>query len=335
MFRKKYFISSFIVIFILIAGMIVKVSAREKYNYYIHINSKGSFYNLYINGLEVENRSSVKHETISLPVNTSLVTGVNKLKASYMPLTEKLGRNSYKIGPKEDFYISVELERINLSTRDKVKISLLDIKFDMEKGNIISSVDDFNGKKRIFDGGDIKSTFEITNGEDFFYSSFSKPMPAFSSYSLFQVTDVFPDFVWKNGKNIEIKSSLIKNLRAAYKDIYTDIEKNDFNSVYSKLEPVWSHGSESLHLGTAKDFVEKNDVDKKYIKKTIDGTVLGPLRLSNNLDGDIIQVLGDGKLVRILPAPIKWYYEGTKKGKVAEIVFYMDKNGQLKPGAIM
>ena len=160
-------------------------------------------------------------------------------------------------------------------------------------------------------------------------------MPAFSSYSLFQVTDVFPDFVWKNGKNIEIDSSLIKNLRAAYKDIYTDIERNDFNSVYSKLEPVWSHGSESLHLGTAKDFVEKNDVDKKYIKKTINGTVLGPLRLSNNLDGDIIQVLGDGKLVRILPAPIKWYYEGTKKGKVAEIVFYMDKNGQLKPGAIM
>jgi len=283
--------------------MIVKVSAREKYNYYIHINSKGSFYNLYINGLEVENRSSVKHENISLPVNTSLVTGVNKIKASYMPLTEKLGRNSYKIGPKEDFYISVELERINLSNRDKVKISLLDIKFDMEKGNIISSVDDFNGKKGIFDGGDIKSSSEITNGEDFFYSSFSKPMPAFSSYSLFQVTDGFPDIVWKNGKNIEIDSSLIKNLRAAYKDIYTDIEKND--------------------------------VGKKYIKKTIDGTVLGPLRLSNNLDGDIIQVLGDGKLVRILPAPIKWYYEGTKKGKVAEIVFYMDKNGQLKPGAIM
>ena len=334
MFTKKYFISSFIVIFILIAGIVFKVSAREKYNYYIHINSKGSFYNLYINGIEIEHRKSVKHEKITFPVNQSLVSDENKISISYMPLVDKLGNNKYVIGPKEDFYIDVSLERLSLKSRDKSNVSILSINYAMDSGAIISSEKTINGSERIYQDTGLASDKKIVIGEGKFYSSFTDPMNSFTVESSFFVSDDFPEFPWENGIEIQVDKNLRQKLRAAYIDLYNDIYNGKFDDVYNKLEPVWEHGSVSLHLGSAQKFVRDNNVKEKYTRVRSDGAILKPIQLSDNPSGDVIEVLGGGKLVRILPVPIEWEFPNTNKGRIAEVVFYMDQDGELKPGAV-
>ena len=63
-----------------------------------------------------------------------------------------------------------------------------------------------------------------------------------------------------------------------------------------------------------------------------DGPQLEPLRLANDPAGDSLEFMGDGRLVRILPSPLRWSYpnQANQKSDVLPVVFYRTASGEWR-----
>ena len=321
--------------FFVCIGNIANSYGREvKANYYLNINSRGSLYAIYINGIKIEDRMSESQTSISVPVNYAMSKGDNELKVIFSPVKGRDGgKYDFIIGPKPTFYMKLELERVSFDSGKRSKLTLLNASFDMSEGKVISK-DELNGADVNYssDFVEVSRSMEYKEGENLF-NSYSKPFDAYSIQSSFYVEDWFPDFIWESGQNLVVDDNLKHEIREAYKKIYKTLDENNYDSFLNYMSDLWTFTAESLGLDGLDGYLNSISLNKNNIRVHSPGAELDEINLPESNEDLHVEIAGKGKLATVLPSPIKWV-RSDGSGPVMKVAFYKDQSGEWRVGAV-
>lgn len=329
---RKYFIV--ILYFFCIGNVTNSYGGEVKANYYLNINSKGALFAIYLNGIKVDDRMSESHQSISIPLNIAMKTEDNELEVVFSPVIGRDGgKYDFLIGPKESFYINLSLERVSFKNRDREKVTLLNVSYDMQEEKIVTS-NTFNGQDVLYTSENIKVLEKIKYRESKrLYNPYARPFEAFSVTSSFNTKDWFPSFIWEDSQKLEVNETLKNELREAYNKLYRTIDDNNYNGFLGYMSDLWVFTAECLGLDGLQGYLSSISLDKNNLRSPGDGTTLAPLNIPKDNDDFHVEILGNGKLATTLPTPIKWA-KPNGKGSILKVAFYKDKNDEWRVGAV-
>ncbi|MFJ5536582.1 hypothetical protein [Vreelandella titanicae] len=114
--------------------------------YWVNIHTQGAAWTLRINDLYVQSHSTTEQYSISYPISVNLKEGANTVSFIYAPILgdETTGESKrdpetgeLMQGPKSTFWVNVTIEAINTQTQAKEGIHTLQLRYDMETGELI------------------------------------------------------------------------------------------------------------------------------------------------------------------------------------------------------
>lgn len=335
MFYLKKIVVGISVSFILFLGFSINGYGKEfTSGYYLNINSKGALYSVYINGIKVESRTSVKTKSSSIPISYALKKGINDIEIKYSPLVGKdENSDDYIIGVKEKFYINSGVERVDYTTREKEFTTIINASYDMDKGEIKEG-DHFNGIEVAKNSEHLKVENELHyKSESLFYNAFTKPIAAYSISKKFELSDWFPEFVWVNAQEIEMSDSLKDEIRNVYSSFHETINNNNYEKFLNYMGPLWTQVGTALGLDGLDGYLNSISLNKNNIRVHSPGVELAELKLPESNEDLHVEIAGKGKLATVLPSPIKWV-RSDGSGPVMKVAFYKDQSGEWRVGAV-
>ncbi|MGP9642857.1 MULTISPECIES: hypothetical protein, partial [unclassified Halomonas] len=220
--------------------------------YWVNIHTESAAWVLRINDLNIESHSSTEQYSISYPISPSLKEGQNEVSLIFAPLLEDdtghLVKNNetgeYIQAPKEDFWVDISIEAINTRTQEKERINTLQLRYDMEEGELIASPQN----PANMSGETVHQTEHLRTRGEFVVSS-PEQLVVSSGQSLeaervdmsFRVLDPIPNFHWvEDATPLEDTPRLRHELRQAYQNLYRLFEEGDSDLILREGEAMWT-----------------------------------------------------------------------------------------------
>ena len=315
--------------------------------YWVNIHTQGAAWTLRINDLYVESHSTTEQYSISYPISINLKEGANTISFIYAPLIEDEAGNlvedaetgEYKQGPKENFWVNVTIEAINTQTRAKEGIHTLQLRYDMETGELVNSPrnpanvlgETVHQSEHLRTRGE----FQVNSPEQLVVGS-GESIEAERVDMSFRLLDTIPDFHWVNEATPLLDTPRLRHeLRQAYERLHRLYEEGNTDAILREGEPVWDRAGLLMAGGkSAREYIASLPFASQTIgmRQEPDGPQLEPLRLAANPADDSLEFMGDGRLVRILPSPLRWSYpnQANQKSDVLPVVFYRTASGEWR-----
>ncbi len=203
-------------------------------NYYIVVHSRGAVYDIFVNGVSTQKENAVRQSDFTLPINHLMQSDVNRITYNFSPLRGRDDDGNFIIEPHENFSIHISVESVHLETRERERITLVDARYDMETGQIISN------EKTIFDAEPVyQQAHMYTTGElklkgnhVWVNHGIDHPLPSQHLIAEFKTEDRFPRFHWLDEAVVlEDTPALREGLRNSYRHIHGLIESGDFRGL--------------------------------------------------------------------------------------------------------
>ncbi|MGO2262721.1 hypothetical protein [Halomonas sp.] len=312
--------------------------------YWVDIHTQGAAWTLRINDINVLSHKLTEQYSISYPISTSLREGQNTVSLIYAPLLEQDPETGEFIqGPKPTFYVDVSIEAINTSTQQKELINTLQLRYDMDTGELV----DFSNNPANALGETIHQSEHLRTRGEFQINSPSRlvvdngDLLAAERVDMnFRLLDTIPDFHWVNDATpLQDTPRLRHELRQAYERLHRLFEEGNTDAIVREFEPVWDRAGLLMAGGkSARDYIESLPVGSQLVglHQEPNGPVLQPLDIANDPADDSLEFMGDGRLVRILPSPIYWSYPGQpdKEETAIPMLFYRTSAGEWRIAAV-
>jgi len=316
--------------------------------YWVNIHTQGAAWALRINDLHVQSHSTTEQYSISYPISVNLKEGANTVSFIYAPILgdETTGESKrdpetgeLMQGPKSTFWVNVTIEAINTRTQEKEGIHTLQLRYDMETGELI----DFPKNPANVIGETIHQSEHLrTRGEfqvsspDRLVVSNGESIEAERVDMSFRLLDTIPDFHWVNDATpLRDTPRLRHELRQAYERLHRLFEEGNADALVREFEPVWGRAGLLMAGGkSARDYIESMPIGSQLVglHQEPDGPRLQPLDFADTPADDSLEFMGDGRLVRIVPNPIYWSYPGQpdKEEDVMPMMFYRTSSGDWR-----
>ena len=308
--------------------------------YWVNIHTQGAAWTLRINDINVRSHKLTEQYSISYPISTSLREGQNTVSFIYAPLIEQDPETGeFTQGPKPTFYVDVSIEAINTSTQQKERINTLQLRYDMDTGELV----DFPNNPANPLGETIHQTEHLRTRGEFQVSSPDRLvidngdlLAAERVDMSFRLLDTIPDFHWVNDATpLRDTPRLRHELRQAYERLHRLYEEGKTDAILREGEPVWDRAGLLMAGGkSAREYIASLPFASQTIgmRQEPDGPQLEPLRLAANPADDSLEFMGNGRLVRILPSPLRWSYpnQANQKSDVLPVVFYRTASGEWR-----
>ncbi|MFG6668801.1 hypothetical protein ACGK9R_17070 [Halomonas sp. HNIBRBA4712] len=341
--KRKVGLAVFLCILMLQELAMAQPIERE---YWVNIHSQGAAWVLRINDLNVRSHNSTVQHSISYPISTNLKEGQNRLSFIFAPLLEDQAgylikdneTGEYIQAPKEDFWVDVSIEAINTRTHEKERINTLQLRYDMDSKELV----DAHQNPANVNGEVVHQTEHLrTRGE--FQLSSPYRMVFGNGQSLeaervdmsFRVLDPIPNFHWvEDATPLEDTPRLRHELRQAYQNVYRLFEEGDSDAILREGEAMWDRAGLLVAGGkNAREYISSLPVGSQLVGLSNEPGELEllPLMLSDDSAEDSLEFMGDGRLVRILPTPIRWSYsEDSDRSHKLPVVFYRTASGEWR-----
>ncbi|MBT2773850.1 hypothetical protein J7J47_16630 [Halomonas sp. ISL-60] len=314
--------------------------------YWVNIHTEGAAWVLRINDLNVQSHSFIEQYSISYPISTSLKEGQNTVSFIFAPLIEDdtgyLAKDEqtgeYAQAPKEDFWVDISIEAINKRTQEKERINTLQLRYDMEEGELVASPQ----TPVNMSGETVHQTEHLRTRGEFVVSSPSQLLST-SGQSVeaervdmsFRVLDSIPNFHWvDDATRLEDTPRLRHELRQAYQSLYRLFEEGDSDLILREGEAMWDRAGLLVAGGkNAREYISSLPVGSQLVGLSDEpsGLQLLPLMLADDPADDSLEFMGDGRLVRILPTPIRWSYsDDSERSHKLPVVFYRTASGEWR-----
>ncbi|CAM0554607.1 hypothetical protein EHLJMEHL_00194 [Vreelandella titanicae] len=315
--------------------------------YWVNIHTQGAAWALRINDINVQSHRSTEYYSISYPISVNLKEGANTVSLIYAPLLEDDEGNLLQDaetgelmqGPKENFFVNVTIEAINTRTQAKEGIHTLQLRYDMETGELI----DFPKNPANVLGETVHQSEHLrTRGEfqvnspDRLVVGNGESVEAERVDMSFRLLDAIPDFHWVNDATpLRDTPRLRHELRQAYERLHHLFEEGNTDALVREFEPVWGRAGLLMAGGkSARDYIESMPIGSQLVglQQEPDGPRLQPLDFADSPADDSLEFMGDGRLVRIVPSPIYWSYpnQPDKEEDVMPMVFYRTSSGDWR-----
>ena len=315
--------------------------------YWVNIHTQGAAWTLRINDLYVQSHRSTEYYSISYPISVNVKEGANTVSFIYAPLLEDEAGNLLQDaetgelmqGPKENFFVNVTIEAINTQTQAKEGIHTLQLRYDMETGELI----DFPKNPANVIGDTVHQSEHLRTRGEFQVSSPDRlvvgngeSIEAERIDMNFRLLDTIPDFHWVNdAAQLQDTPRLRHELRQAYERLHRLYEEGNTDAILREGEPVWDRAGLLMAGGkSAREYIASLPFASQTIgmRQEPDGPQLEPLRLAANPADDSLEFMGNGRLVRILPSPLRWSYpnQANQKSDVLPVVFYRTASGEWR-----
>ena len=310
-------------------------------NYYIVIDSNSAWFNVLVNGISVQLYNGADPFNITFPINHLMQSDKNQITYNFVSLLPGDHANDEGFGPTKDFSVHISIESIDLDTHERERITLVDARYDMETGQLVSNEHTIHGTEPVYRQSRMHTSGDLRLKEGFTFMDGEGPaLPSQHLIAEFHTQDRFPRFHWLDEATVlEDTPELREGLRNAYRHIHDLMERGDFRGIRKLMDEGWKNAAITLNLGhTADDFLRNNETHKRYVKVRDDGSILKPLHfdhLGAPLTSDHIQFMDDGRVVRMLPDPIQWQRPGARNSTIASFVFYVTEEGEWKVAAII
>jgi len=319
--------------------------------YWVNIHTEGAAWVLRVNDVNVLSHRFIEQYSISYPISPSLKEGQNTISLIYAPLLEddtgQLAKDEetgeYIQAPKEDFWVDVTIEAINTRTQEKERINTLQLRYDMEEGELIASPQNpanINGET-VHQTEHLRTRGEfVVNSPDQLLSGSGQSIEAERVDMSFRLLDTIPDFHWVNAATpLQDTPRLRHELRQAYQRLHHLFEEGNTDAIVREFEPVWDRTGLLMAGGkSAREYAESLPVGSQLVglHQEPNGPRLQPLDIADDPAGDSLEFMGDGRLVRILPSPIYWSYPGQpdKEETAIPMVFYRTLAGEWRIAAV-
>jgi len=314
--------------------------------YWVNIHTESAAWVLRINDLNIESHSSTEQYSISYPISPSLKEGQNEVSLIFAPLLEDdtghLVKDNetgeYIQAPKEDFWVDISIEAINTRTQEKERINTLQLRYDMEEGELIASPQNpanMNGETvHQTEHLRTRGEFVVSSPEQLFVSS-GQSLEAERVDMNFRVLDTIPNFHWvEDATPLEDTPRLRHELRQAYQNLYRLFEEGDSDLILREGEAMWDRAGLLVAGGkNAREYISSLPVGSHLVGLSNEpsGLQLLPLLLADDPADDSLEFMGDGRLVRILPTPIRWSYsDDSERSHKLPVVFYRTASGEWR-----
>lgn len=297
-------------------------------SYSILFRSSSVWYNLRVNDLFTFNQGELEPENFVLPIDTSMRSGTNRVSFNFVPILgvdEVTGE--YLTGPKPDFFA-----RVDIRTGTDERISLFDIRYDMETGELVNVVKDQVGPDPNFatERLSTNATIEVEEGTVSIGDDGSIA-PSITVHVSFDVKDAFSAHHWLDGQQLTDTPALRRGLRAAYLRIHDQIQRGDAQAYFQEVTPSWNHAAWSMgYREGAEKWAEFSEHWATFGSVLSDGRSLAPLRVNQDPSEDTLEFSGNGRLVRIRPNPILFKKEGIRSVSMIPLVFYLTPAGEWR-----
>ncbi|WP_141440277.1 hypothetical protein [Vreelandella titanicae] len=315
--------------------------------YWVNIHTEGAAWVLRINDLNVESHSTTEQYSISYPISTSLKEGQNTVSFIFAPLLEddtghlvkSDDTGEYIQAPKEDFWVDISIESINRRNQEKERINTLQLRYDMEEGELVASPQNpanMNGETTYqTEHLRTRGEFQVSSPYRLVVGS-GEGLEAERVDMNFRLLDTIPDFHWVNEATpLQDTPRLRHELRQAYERRHRLYEEGNTDAILREGEPVWDRAGLLMAGGkSAREYIASLPFASQTIgmRQEPDGPQLEPLRLAADPADDSLEFMGDGRLVRILPSPLRWSYPNNpnQKSDVVPVVFYRTESGEWR-----
>ncbi|MFN3882373.1 MAG: hypothetical protein ACK4L8_13205 [Nitrincola lacisaponensis] len=306
-------------------------------SYYLIIHSNAVVYDLQVNGLNSKKNTEMGAMNFTLPINHLMQSGENTITLNYLALAGRDPETNQLLREYHDnFFVRIAVQSMDNKTRERERITLMDISYDHENQRLQGNPLNPQGEEHIYataylhTDGKIRETSPhvIVNG-------IGTPLPTERLTVRFTTPDRFPEFHWLDALEFEDTPQMRAELVAAYQRMYSYIYNEEFDSFLRELEPVWRHAAITTGVGqTAKDYVEYLDIESRNVPVRPNGQTLNPLKIPDNLDNHI-EFMGEGRLVRILPAPVNWRFPDSNRISEMPLLFYKNPSREWRVARIL
>ena len=310
-------------------------------NYYIVVYSQGAVFDVLINGITTHKETSPTPTNFTKPINHLMQSDVNKITYNFSPIKGRDDAGEIITAAHDRFNIHISIESINLETRARERITLVDARYDMETGELISNEKTIFETEPVYQQANMLTSGELKlKGRDVVVHGIASPLPSQHLIAEFHTSDRFPRFHWLDEATVlEDTPELREGLRNAYRHIHDLMERGDFRGIRKLMDDRWRHTAIAMNLGlTADDFIRHGEPHKDYVKKQPDGSILRPLHFDERgtpLDQDHLQFMAEGRVVRLVPDPIIWQPPDARTTTRTGFVFYVTEDLQWKVAAIV
>ncbi|MFN3881107.1 MAG: hypothetical protein ACK4L8_06735 [Nitrincola lacisaponensis] len=310
-------------------------------NYYIVIRAQGAWFNVMVNGITMQMNSRTEPFNTTMPINHLMQSDNNRITYNFVPIRGRDDQGETLFGPHGGFYVHISIESINLETRARERITLVDARYDMETGELISNEKTIFETEPVYQQANMHTTGDLRLKTGFKFVDAQGPdVPSQHLIAEFHTTDRFPRFHWLDEATVlEDTPELREGLRNAYRHIHDLMERGDFRGIRKLMDDRWRHTAIAMNLGrTADDFIRHGEPHKDYVKKQPDGSILRPLHFDERgtpLDQDHLQFMAEGRVVRLVPDPIIWQPPDARTTTRVRFVFYVTEDLQWKVAAIV
>jgi hypothetical protein len=302
---------SFILFFFSIGSFAM---ANEKIS--VSVESTNIVYDIRINGIPLIKSKDVKPRSLQIPAYEFFKTGNNKIEVNFVGITRD-GNNQVvpELDKKTSIYISL--------VRDGTKIGVLSIYYDAEDERIKFSDKTYAGQVRVEEGSGIElieEDMEFDQGEILLGRKSFKSYLTSANVSIANVATLNEYWDWEKGE--EIVSEDAGLLKGAYQKFYESVIAGPEVAIEPFINS-YKLVAMKYYSGSFEDYLEEyNLLDTFSEVRVNDGNFY---RISKpDFNKSRMEILGDGKLARFYPDPLKWYWNDRKID--SGIIFYKSGN---------
>ncbi|WP_447893620.1 hypothetical protein [Vreelandella sp. GE22] len=314
--------------------------------YWVNIHTEGAAWVLRINDLNVQSHSTTEQYSISYPISTSLKEGQNMVSFIFVPLVEDEAGHlvtdgetgGYIQAPKESFWVDISIEAINTRTQEKERINTLQLRYDMESGELVEAQQNPANMR-----GDIVHQTERLRTSGEFVMSSPEQLVVSSGQSLeaervdmsFRVLDPIPDFHWVDDAIALEDTPLLRHeLRHAYQHLHRLFSEKNSDAILREGEAMWDRAGLLMAGGkNAREYTASLPIASQLagLRTEPSSPQLLPLQLEEDPGNDTLEFMGDSRLVRIQPTPIRWSQpENSDRVHTFPVVFYRTESGEWR-----
>ena len=308
---------------------------EQPVGYYISMNANGAFRALRINDVIVWRSFESYDGSQTLPIDPYLREGDNTIDVTFVSVSG----DPYEYNTANpDFYYLAELERLDLTTRERKAVTLLNVALDPATNAVIQpdkTVFDFPRKVRteppmLISEGTVDEA-PLVSGWGADQKWVGRRVTA-----TFKLDDSFAVQPWADAPVMENTPETRAKLLDAYRKLHAALKSGDRARVRAFYEPAWKHVAATMDYASVDEFIEKAAALESLVGERVGDEVLQPLDLvRGEADFDIEHMAG-GRLMRIVPDPIVWVNpKDPDFPTTTNVVFFQDKDGTLKVGMVV
>lgn len=315
---------------------------NSDYLYYAHVHTQGSAWSLRVNDIFVRDNLQVPYADFSPNIGTKLRSGENTLSLLFSPVTgQDPGTGEYTYALNDGVEIDIAIERYQWATQQQERIHLVRMRFNEEDGKFEHLEKTAGGEERVTRQPHLRTDARprLSAFENIIFTG-GWSIDGYRLDISFTLTDPIPPFHWEHDAVVlEDTPRLRRELREAYRHLHGLIARNDTEAVFREVEPVWARTAYMLtEHSSAREFADNTRNGLATFERVKpDGAVLQPLNWGESPQQDQVELMAEGRLVRLQPHPIIWERPpaGSERYSSFPVVFYKTRDGQWRVAGVL